>query len=153
MTRRVLIESWVSGVSIATFLEPGSDTEKRRILANRGADMLLQMVRLTSVFWSCNDPFLWYTRCSKTICGMETCIPGICWSPLPASWRCWTVGSPAASATKTEPTLLIHSELWCWVTEPGLVNFFLRDQNMRARTDKVSLGRCRCRWSRWSDSS
>ena len=50
MTRRVLIESWVSGVSIATFLEPGSDTEKRRMLANRGADMLLQMVRLTSVF-------------------------------------------------------------------------------------------------------
>ena len=47
MTRRVLIESWVSGVSIATFLEPGSDPDKQRLLANRGADMLLQMVTFT----------------------------------------------------------------------------------------------------------
>jgi len=42
--RRVLVESWLSGVSIATFLQPGSDPEKQRQLANRGADMLLQMV-------------------------------------------------------------------------------------------------------------
>jgi len=42
--RRVLVESWVSGVSIATFLEPGSDPKIQRQLANRGADMLLQMV-------------------------------------------------------------------------------------------------------------
>ena len=38
------MESWVSGVSIATFLEPGSDPKIQRQLANRGADMLLQMV-------------------------------------------------------------------------------------------------------------
>ena len=44
MTRRVLVESWLSGVSIATFLEPGSDPKIQRQLANRGADMLLQMV-------------------------------------------------------------------------------------------------------------
>ena len=61
------MESWVSGVSIATFLEPGSDPKIQRQLANRGADMLLQMVCPT---WLPISSFI-QTRCSMTTSGTE----------------------------------------------------------------------------------
>ena len=73
-TRRVLVESWVSGVSIATFLEPGSDPKIQRQLANRGADMLLQMVCPTWLSISTLNK----TRFSMTTSGTEIYTPETC---------------------------------------------------------------------------
>merc|ERR1719193_539195 len=92
--RRVLIESWVSGESIATYLEPGTDPEQQKLLANRGADMLLQMVFHDNLWHGDLHPGNLLVTPSGQLAVLDS-------------------GITCSLSKGTGPTSLIHSELLC----------------------------------------